>query len=163
MRFRRALPASVLAACFFASTASLAEGKAQEKKAEEKKSEPQKSEGAPVEKPRIRLKWSTSTEVDNYGFLVHRTEKEGAEPETFPVVTPKVIPGAGNSEVPQSYTWDDHDVVMGTTYYYWLESISTQGVKEKFSPVLARKCCKVPGAEPAKADEKPQKDAAKPN
>ncbi len=92
--------------------------------------------------------------MDNYGFLVHRGDKEEGP---FKVMTPKVLPGAGNSEVPQSYTWDDHDVVMGNTYYYWLESISTQGVKEKFSPILARKCCKVPGAEPAKPEQKADK------
>lgn len=151
MRTRRALPASVLAAFLLSASFAPAEETPKDAKSE------------PAEKPRIRLKWSTSTEVDNYGFLVHRGDKEEGP---FKVMTPKVLPGAGNSEVPQSYTWDDHDVVMGNTYYYWLESISTQGVKEKFSPILARKCCKVPGAEPAKAEkpeDKPSKDAAKPN
>jgi hypothetical protein len=96
----------------------------------------QEREGAP--KPRITLKWSTASEVDNYGFLVLRGDEEKGP---FRVLTAKAIPGAGTSEVPREYRYEDLDVTLGRVYFYYLESISSQGAKEKFSPILKRTCC----------------------
>lgn len=92
---------------------------------------------------KITLKWSTASEVDNYGYFVYRGEEEKGP---FKVLNERAIPGAGNSEVPRDYRYEDHDVAFGKSYYYYLESVSTVGVKEKFSPILKRECCKVPGA-----------------
>lgn len=104
---------------------------------------------AATEAPRITLKWSTATEVDNYGFFVHRGD---AEEGPFTIRNERILPGAGNSEVPSSYTWVDEEVVPGKAYFYWLESVSTAGVKEKFSPVIRQVCCKnLPGPATAAA------------
>lgn len=88
---------------------------------------------------RITLSWTTSTEVDNYGFFVFRGD---AESGPFREVNERILPGAGNSEIPRRYTWEDFDVVPGRTYFYYLESVSTAGVREKFSPVISKTCCK---------------------
>lgn len=87
---------------------------------------------------KITLKWTTASEVDNYGYFVWRGD--GAD-GPWTQMNKKAIPGAGNSDTPSSYVWEDHDVELGRTYYYWLESISVQGAREKFSPVLSRTCC----------------------
>jgi hypothetical protein len=105
--------------------------------------------------PRIRLKWTTASEVDNYGYFVHRGD---AEEGPFKVLNPRAIPGAGNSELPSNYVYEDHAVEPGKTYFYWVESVSTRGEKEKFTPVIKRLCCQTP-----KPDDKPaDKPAVKP-
>ncbi len=108
--------------------------------------------GAPEKK--VTLKWTTASEVDNYGYFVWRGD---AEEGPFTQVNKKAIPGAGNSDTPTNYVWEDREVELGRTYWYYLESISVQGVREKFSPVMSRKCCK--GLIP---DEPAPSPAAKP-
>lgn len=106
---------------------------------------------APAASPgplKLTLKWTTASEVDNAGFYVFRGDhKEGP----FQLLNEVMIPGAGNSETPSKYVFDDKHVEQGRTYYYYLESISLQGVKEKFSPVMSRTCCGLPGS--AKVEE----------
>lgn len=98
---------------------------------------------------KLTLKWTTASEVDNAGFYVFRGDtKEGP----FKLLNETMLPGAGNAETPSKYVFDDKDVEQGRTYYYYLESISLQGVKEKFSPVMSRTCCGQPGT--AKVEEK---------
>ena len=97
---------------------------------------------------KLTLKWTTASEVDNAGFYVFRGDtKEGP----FKLLNETMLPGAGNAETPSKYVFDDKDVEQGRTYYYYLESISLQGVKEKFSPVMSRTCCGQPGT--AKVEE----------
>jgi hypothetical protein len=103
--------------------------------------------------PKLTLKWSTASEVDNYGFFVLRSDSQDGP---FSPRNEKIIPGAGNSETPSRYVWEDHAVEPGKTYYYYLESISIQGVKEKFSPVMSKTCCEVPGGAAASPAPKPQ-------
>jgi len=122
--------------------------------------EPQATPTTPPapDSPRIRLKWTTASEVDNYGYFVHRGD---AEEGPFKVLNPRAIPGAGNSEVPSNYVYEDHAVEPGKTYFYWVESVSTRGEKEKFTPVIKRLCCQAP--KPDEAAGKPaEKPAAKP-
>jgi hypothetical protein len=97
---------------------------------------------------KLTLKWSTASEVDNYGFFVLRGDKEDGP---FQQRNSKAIPGGGNSDTPRQYVWEDHDVVAGKTYYYYLESISVQGVREKFSPIISKVCCNAPSPAPAAA------------
>lgn len=110
---------------------------------------------APAEpaKPKITLKWSTASEVDNYGFFVFRGDEEKGP---WKPLNERIISGAGNSDVPRSYQFEDLDVVPGKAYFYFLESVSTQGVREKFSPVIKKECCKGFGA---KDGERPASDA----
>jgi len=98
--------------------------------------------GAPPGPLKITLRWTTASEIDNYGFFVMRSDLEAGP---FGALHAKAIPGAGNSEMPHNYAYDDAAVEWGRTYYYYVESISTRGEKEKFTPVIARQCCKLPG------------------
>lgn len=112
--------------------------------------------------PHITLSWSTASEMDNYGFFVMRADEEKGP---FKALNEKLLPGGGNSDVPLEYKYVDEKVVMGKTYFYFLESVSTSGVHEKFSPTLKKLCCKQPGASAPAADAKgdpKKKDAAEP-
>jgi hypothetical protein len=102
-------------------------------------------------RPRITLTWSTASEVDNYGFFVMRADDEKGP---FKALNEKAIPGSGNSDLPREYRYKDFAVVPGRSYHYYLESVSMSGVREKFSPVLKRECCKQVKTPEAPADGK---------
>jgi hypothetical protein len=79
------------------------------------------------------LRWTTASEVDNFGFDIYRgTAEEGP----FERITERPIPGAGTVDEPTDYVYDDLAIDEGVAYYYYVESISTDGVRERFSPVF---------------------------
>ena len=128
---------------------------------------------APGARPKITLKWSTASEVDNYGFFVLRGDDEKGP---FKALNERILAGAGNSDIPRNYSYEDMDVVPGKAYFYYLESVSTQGVHEKFSPVIRKECCKgfvdpaaagapaapIEGTPPPKASPTPGRAGASP-
>ncbi len=83
----------------------------------------------------VRLRWETVSEQDNAGFHLLRGTRADA-PEA--ALTEALIPSeAQGSSEGFSYEWVDHDVQVGTTYYYWLEAVSTDRATERFGPVSA--------------------------
>lgn len=79
------------------------------------------------------LRWTTASEVDNFGFDIYRaTEEEGP----FERITEQPIAGAGTTDEPQSYVWVDDTIDPSHGYHYYIESISMAGVRERFSPVV---------------------------
>jgi len=78
------------------------------------------------------LRWTTASEVDNLGFDIYRGESEDGP---FVRITPEPIPGAGTIDEPQSYVFVDDTNDPSKGYYYYIESISVHGVRERFSPV----------------------------
>ena len=78
------------------------------------------------------IRWTTASEVENFGFDVYRSTSEKGP---FERITPDPIPGAGTTDEPQSYVYVDDTIDPTVGYYYYLESISMQGVRERFSPV----------------------------
>jgi hypothetical protein len=79
-----------------------------------------------------RLKWTTQSEKNNFGFWVVRANKAKGD---FVQVNKVIIMGAGNSSTPNNYVFQDLDVKVGHTYYYRIDSISMSGEVEPFSPV----------------------------
>lgn len=78
--------------------------------------------------------WSTATEVDNFGFDVYRaTEADGP----FTRLTAEPIAGAGTSDEPHDYRFVDATIAAGQVYYYYVESISMSGERERFTPIFA--------------------------
>jgi len=77
--------------------------------------------------------------------------RSDVEEGPFKPLHPRAIPGAGNSEMPHHYSYDDTAVEMGKTYHYYVESVSTRGEREKFTPVITKTCCKAPTPTPAEA------------
>ena len=79
------------------------------------------------------IRWSTASEVDNFGFDVYRAEQEEGP---FERITPQPIPGAGTSDEPARYEYVDDTIKVGVQYYYYVESIAMNGTREKFTPIF---------------------------
>jgi hypothetical protein len=91
-------------------------------------------EGSPSPKPLANtLKWSTASEVENFGYDIYRSEKEEGP---FVRINLKPIPGATTVDEPSYYQYVDADIDPSKGYFYYVESISLKGVREKFTPVI---------------------------
>ena len=87
----------------------------------------------PPEKPLVnRLKWATASEVNNFGFDVYRGETEEGP---FTRLNESPIEGAGNSDEPSFYEYVDDTIDPRKAYYYYVESISLDGRRERFTPI----------------------------
>ena len=82
------------------------------------------------------IRWSTASEVENFGYDVYRGETEEGP---FVRLTAKPIPGAGTSDEPHKYAYVDKDIDPTKDYWYYVESVSFSGVRERFTPVQKAK------------------------
>lgn len=82
------------------------------------------------------IRWSTASEVENFGYDVYRGE---AEDGPFVRLTAQPIPGAGTSDEPHKYSYVDKDIDPTKDYWYYVESVSYSGVRERFTPVQKAK------------------------
>lgn len=78
-------------------------------------------------------KWSTASELENFGFDVYRGESEDGP---FERLTETPIKGAGTSDEPHSYSYRDDTIDPCKDYWYYVEAISTSGTREKFTPTF---------------------------
>jgi len=91
---------------------------------------------APTPPYRNTVRWSTASEVDNFGYDVYR----GTSPDgPFERITADPIPGAGTTDEPQKYTFVDDKIDPYQTYFYYVEAISLAGVRERFTPIIPSK------------------------
>ncbi|MBV6511484.1 MAG: hypothetical protein FMNOHCHN_00964 [Ignavibacteriaceae bacterium] len=83
---------------------------------------------AKVKSNNVDLIWTTVTEVNNYGFEVQRNKANSTTGEFNPAHWQSVtfIPGFGNSNSPQKYTYSDKNLEKGK-YRYRLKQIDTDG------------------------------------
>ncbi len=91
------------------------------------------SELTPEERIANTPKWSTASELDNFGFDVYRGD---AEEGPFERLTEAPILGAGTSDEPHSYSFRDDSIDPCKDYWYYVEAISTSGEREKFTPTF---------------------------
>jgi hypothetical protein len=82
----------------------------------------------------VELTWETASEIDNLGFHLYRS-KDGDGP--FERITHQLIPGLGSSPAGANYRYVDSGLENGSTYYYQLEDIETNGTTERHGPVSA--------------------------
>jgi len=83
-----------------------------------------------------RVKWVTASEVNNFGFDVFRGDNEEGP---FIKINESTISGAGNSDIPNQYEFVDETIEVGEVYWYYVESISMSGQREKFTPTFQSK------------------------
>ena len=83
----------------------------------------------------VALKWRTESEVGNIGFNIYRSENKDG---TFVKINDKLIPGAGNSAMPNSYQFVDKTAIKGREYYYYLEDVDVAGLRNKFSIISSK-------------------------
>ena len=91
-----------------------------------------------------RVKWVTASEVNNFGFDVLRGDSEDGP---FVKINEITVPGAGNSDIPNQYEFVDEAIEAGKVYWYYVESISMSGEREKFTPTFQSKP-RFPAADP---------------
>jgi hypothetical protein len=88
---------------------------------------------SPEERVANTPKWSTASELENFGFDVYRGDSEEGP---FERLTQTPIQGAGTSDEPHSYSYRDDTIDPCREYWYYVESISTSGTREKFTPTF---------------------------
>jgi hypothetical protein len=79
----------------------------------------------------VSVKWATESESQLLGYRVYRSETQSAE--TAIMLNSTLIP-AGNTSTHSNYSLADYEVAVGTTYYYWLQSVDMSGGSMMFGP-----------------------------
>lgn len=93
------------------------------------------------------LRWTTASEDDNFGFDVYRAESTDGP---FVRLNPTPIEGGGTTDEPRSYRFVDATVDPHRTYYYYVESISMSGERQRFTPI-GKAGPKLPGGQRSSA------------
>jgi hypothetical protein len=86
--------------------------------------------------PEVVLQWSARNEEGVYGYLVYRSlRREGP----YRRINPEII-HARHEESPatSSYRFADTEVEPGRTYYYYLDTVSESGIKQRLSGVITK-------------------------
>jgi hypothetical protein len=68
----------------------------------------------------VQLSWTSQTETQMMGYRVYRNTS--AQQSSSELIDNPMIP-ATNTSSTQNYTVVDDDVLIGQTYYYWLEAV----------------------------------------
>lgn len=68
----------------------------------------------------VKLTWVSQSETEMLGYRVYRSES-GDQANAI-MITPTMI-GATNTSTTQTYSITDNEVAVGSTYWYWLESV----------------------------------------
>ena len=89
------------------------------------------------------LRWTTASEQDNFGYDVFRGP---AEKGPFKKLTAKPILGHGTTDETSNYSYRDANIDPCKSYWYYVESISTQGERERFTPIFQAKPKRPAGA-----------------
>jgi len=79
----------------------------------------------------IRLNWLTQSETDNLGFNVWRCEQRDGD---YRRINASMISGAGSSQDPHTYGFEDGEVQPGVAYYYKLEDVDYSGHRQSHGP-----------------------------
>jgi hypothetical protein len=80
----------------------------------------------------IQVQWTTASELACAGFNIHRGLSETGDPIR---INAELIASAGGEFEGKTYTFTDHTVMPGRTYYYWLEDVGIDGIASMHGPV----------------------------
>lgn len=78
-------------------------------------------------------RWSTASEQNSFSFDVYRGDTEKGE---FAKITKMPLMGAGTTDETHKYEYRDDTIDPCKDYWYYVESTSTKGEREKFTPVF---------------------------
>ena len=91
----------------------------------------QSDNGWPLLPPSNVIGWTTQSEDNVYGYVVYRGTSEHGP---FLVINPDSVLGTGTSDLPESYSFTDRTIAANTVYWYYVESISLSGERERLTP-----------------------------
>ncbi|MGB9690601.1 MAG: tetratricopeptide repeat protein [Candidatus Sumerlaeaceae bacterium] len=76
---------------------------------------------------RVIIRWRTETQEENLGFNIYRSENpEGP----YQRINRSLIPGEGSTNIPKDYCFEDKPLPRGKVFYYYIETVSVNGVHE---------------------------------
>ncbi|WP_313919252.1 hypothetical protein [Tahibacter sp.] len=78
-------------------------------------------------------RWTTASEVDNFGYDVFRGDTEEGP---FAKLNASPLLGAGTTDETKKYEYRDDSIDPCRDYWYYVESIDTNGAREKFTPIF---------------------------
>jgi len=78
-------------------------------------------------------RWTTASEVDNFGYDVFRGDTEEGP---FAKLNANPLLGAGTTDETKKYEYRDDTIDPCREYWYYVESIDTNGAREKFTPIF---------------------------
>jgi hypothetical protein len=78
--------------------------------------------------------WTTASEEENFGYDVFRSSV--GEKGPFEKLTKQPILGNGTTDETHEYRFPDDAIDPCKDYWYYVESIGTNGQREKFTPVI---------------------------
>ncbi len=86
--------------------------------------------------PEVVLAWTARSEEGVYGYLVYRSpRREGP----YRRINPEIIHARHvTPPATSSYRFVDAEVEPGRTYYYYLDTVSLSGVKQRLSGVVTK-------------------------
>jgi hypothetical protein len=86
-----------------------------------------------------QISWTTQSESNNFGWNIYRSSSSDFTNSTSQ--NSDLIDGAGTTTIETEYMFQDpYNVEMGSSYWYWLESMSFSGESELYGPI----CLTVP-------------------
>ena len=94
-------------------------------------------------------RWTTASEENTFGYDVYRGDSEDGK---FVRITKKPVLGNGTTSETHKYEFVDDTIDPCKEYWYYVESISTSGEHEKFTPTFhaaAKRRPRGSAAEPA--------------
>lgn len=87
----------------------------------------------------VTIRWTTATELENYGFYIERTHIPALDAQKSPVDTSwselGFVEGAGFSTTDINYEFRDNSARQSGTYLYRLKQVDFNGRFEHFGPV----------------------------
>lgn len=98
---------------------------------------PSDGPGSSGETPAVTntLDWTAETERGVYGYLIYRSESRDGP---FVRINETIVRVPDDEAERHEYTWVDYDVEPGKLYHYYLDAVSTKGIKQRFSGILSR-------------------------
>ncbi len=91
------------------------------------------SKVAPDQRLSNTAHWTTASEEENFGYDVYRGDSEKGP---FVKLTRQPILGNGTTDETHQYKYVDDSIDPCKDYWYYVESINTDGTREKFTPVF---------------------------
>ena len=87
--------------------------------------------------------WTTASEQENFGYDVFRSSV--GEKGPFEKLTKQPMLGNGTTDETHEYRFSDDAIDPCKDYWYYVESIGTNGEREKFTPVFRAPAKRHPG------------------
>ncbi len=80
----------------------------------------------------VRIEWTVATETAMLGYNLHRAGTDNQN-ERY-IINSNVI-ASQNSSSHYTYSYDDGESIEPGTFYYWLESLSIDGINHFYGPI----------------------------